>query len=334
MYCNQCGYEMKEGANFCKKCGAPMDDTDGGIFDKLSRITKFIYTYKKRILLIFITVLVLCGAVIGAISVIGGMNSKKEVKKEAAVPVKKTVSSVDLKEIYRIEDNRLVLDPLHAAYSDGTVQELLDYDVYIDTVLCAAEENAINAGELYDGMHLVRLVWTWDGRNYEYEKSVNLEHKKDTWAKYVDLTGMTGKEIADAYGSLGEPEFTEFGEEKWGYAYVDVSQLSLKVCFPAGVFERDEDYSRSDARCVEMTGPISSFFYNMEPEMSLEDLSSILGMKSLRASEEGGCTGTFSNGSKLFIGAGEVKDGIYTPDTTVHIMASDANQEKIWERLF
>ena len=62
MYCNQCGSEMKDGANFCKRCGAPADKAEEPVSERERRIVRFLYTYKKRILVFVLIGLVLCGA--------------------------------------------------------------------------------------------------------------------------------------------------------------------------------------------------------------------------------------------------------------------------------
>ena len=333
MYCNQCGHEMKDTANFCKKCGAPVDPTEE-ISERKRKCVRFLYLYKTRILICLIAALLLCGAAIGALALTRGMSGDKDEKTEKpAAAIVKTVKSVDLKDSYKMEDNRLVLDPLHAQYSDGTVQELLDYDVFIDTQQCEIVENAINAEELYDGEHLVRLEWKQDADVFEYEKTVELEHKKDTWEKYPDLVGMTGKAIAKEYGELGSPEFGDFHEGDWGYAYVELSARSLKLCFPAGLINRTEDYSGSDETCIEVSGTLEDFFYNMEDEMSRERLAEILNLN-LYDCEEGGCMDTLNSGKRMYIGVGEVKDGVYTPDTTIRVTVSESEEQKIWERIF
>lgn len=331
MYCNQCGHEMKDTANFCKKCGAPVDPTKD-ISERRRKCVRFLYTNKTRILICFIAVLLLCGATIAVVAVTKGMNKDKDQKKQAAVPVK-TVSSVDLKDAYEIEDDRLSLDPLHAEYSDGTVQELLEYDVFIDTQQCEIVENAIDAADLYDGKHLIRLEWTQDADAFEYEKTVELEHKKDTWEKYPDLVGMTGKAIAKEYGELGSPEFGDFHEGDWGYAYVALSTRSLKLCFPAGIINKTEDYNSSDEQCIEVSGTLKDFFYNMEDEMTKDELAEILNLN-LYDCEEGGCMDTLNSGKRMYIGVGEVQDGIYTPDTTIRVTVSESDEQKIWDRIF
>lgn len=330
MYCNQCGHEMKDSANFCKKCGAPADPTEE-ISERRRNCIRFLYTYKTRILICFIAVLLLCGAAVAAASMMKGMGGEKEPEKPA-VPVK-TVSSVDLKDTYEMEDERLVLDPLHATYSDGTIQELLDYDVFIDTKPCEIVENAIDAKDLYDGKHLIRLEWTQDADTFDYEKTVELDHKKDTWEKYPDLVGMTGKAISQKYGELGSPEFGDFHEGDWGYAYVDLQERSLKLCFTSGVINKPEDYNSSDETCIEVSGTLKDFFYNMEAEMTKERLAEILNLN-LYDCEEGGCMDTLNSGKRMYIGVGEVKDGIYTPDTAIRVTVSESEEQKIWDRIF
>lgn len=330
MYCNQCGYKMKDTANFCKKCGAPVDPTDDNLSEGKRKAIRFLYTYKNRILLIFIGVLLLCGVGIGAFVFLRDGFQEKEQTKQTAAPVK-TVSSVDLKESYEMEDNKLSLDPLYATYDDGTMHELMSYDVYIDSILYEKNENVIDASGLYDGKHLVRLEWKQGEQTYEYEKTINLEHKKDTWEKFVDLVGMTGREIASSYGTLGTPEYGSIGDSDWGYAYADVSALAVRVCFPAGLLDREQDYSSSDSQCIEMSASLNTLFYNMESEMDTKSLSKILGI-TLTEIDGGGCMGALSDGKLIYIGEGQ--GNVYTPDTTARITVSEEERAGFFERLF
>ncbi len=332
MYCNQCGYEMKDSANFCKKCGAPVDDTDGDLSEGKRRVIRFLYTYKSRILLCVIGALLLCGMVIGAAVLLRNMGTEHKGEKKAVIPTK-SVSSVDLKDSYVIEDNRLILGPLYASYDDSTTHELMDYAVSIDAVSCEVVEGVIDATDLYDGKHLVTLEWKQGEKSYEFEKTVSMEHKKDTWEKYEDLTGMTGKEIEAAYGELGALEFGSFQAGNWGYAYGEVRSLSIQACFPVGIFHKQDKEQVSDVQCIEMIGTLNTFFYNLETEMNLEDLEDILGL-TLTELEGGGCSGTLSNGKLIYIGQEQVQDGVYTPETTVKITLSDEEKGKFWERIF
>ena len=332
MYCNQCGSEMKEGVNFCKRCGAPADKVDEPVSERKRRIVRFLYTYRKRILLSVLIGLILCGAAVWAAVFFMGSSNTGDGKDKPATAIK-SAREVDLKDDYEIEDGRLVLDPLHATYEDGSVQELTNYAVYIDTANYEIKDGAVNAAELYDGKHLFKLEWTKDGKKYQYEKTVGTEHKKDTWEKYVDLVGMTGKAIADAYGSLGTPEFGSLGSGDWGVAYVNVESVSLQAVFPAGLLDRPDDYSTSDAVCMEMSGTLNTLFYNMEPEMTRDDLANTLGI-SLTDSEGGGCMGTLENGKLIYIGSGQVQDGTYTPDTAVRVTVSEEEKGSLLERLF
>lgn len=332
MYCNQCGSEMKDGANFCKRCGAPADKAEEPVSERERRIVRFLYTYKKRILVFVLIGLVLCGAgVWAAVFFMGNSSAGNGTDKPAAAV--KLAREVDLKDDYEIENGRLVLDPLHATYEDGSVQELTNYAVYIDTANYAIKDGAVDAAELYDGKHLFKLEWSRDGKKYKYEKTVGTEHKKDTWGKYVDLVGMTGKAIAETYGPLGTPEFGSLGSGDWGAAYVNVESASLQAVFPAGLFDRPDDYSNSDAVCMEMSGTLNTLFYNMEAEMSREDLANTLGI-SLADSEGGGCMGTLENGKLIYIGGGQVQDGVYTPDTTVRVTVSEEEKGSLFDRLF
>ena len=331
MYCNQCGHKIKDTANFCKKCGAPVDSTEE-TSERKQRMVRFFYLHKNKILLIFIAALLVCGAATAAAVMLPDFFQKGKENSQPAGAVK-AVSNVDLKDSYEIEDNKLSLDPLYVTYEDGTLHELTAYDVYIDTVLYEKQENRIDASSLYDGKHLVRLEWETNGQTYEFEKTIALEHKKDTWEKYVDLVGMTGKEIAEAYGSLGAPVYGDLSQGDWGYAYAEVESLSLQVCFPAGLLDREEDYSNSDSACLEMSGTLNTLFYNMETEMSMEDLETILEL-SLTPMESGGCSGTLSDGKQIYIGEGAVLDGVYTPDSSVRVTVSEAERESILERIF
>lgn len=338
MNCKQCGQEIRDTAKFCKNCGAPVQQevigSEGDSQAAAAGRNVFWQAHKKTFLLTVIVVLVFCAGVATALFLPDFIKDKTEHQKPAVV--KKTVSSVDLQDVYEIEDNRLVLDPLSVSYKDGTSQLLTDYKVYIDTTLYEAVDGAIAAENLYDGKHLVRLEWQQEGKAYQYEKTVTMEHKKDTWEKYVDLVGKTGKEISAAYGPLGEPIFAGLGEEDWGYAYADVPSLSMQVCFPVSILDRmgePEDYGQSDAQCVEMSGTLDAFFYNLESEMSLEDLANILNL-TLTESEAGGCTGTLSDGKLIYIGEGQVLDGIYTPDTQVRVTASEEDQPKFLDQIF
>lgn len=329
MYCNQCGYEMKDTANFCKNCGAPVDPTKD-ISEIHRKVVRFLYLNKVRILICFIALLFLCGAAVAAVTVWKhhGENEKKQTAAAA-----KTVSSVDLKTSYKMEDNRLVLDPLHATYSDGTVQELLDYQVFVDGQEARIEENAIDAEDLYDRTHLIRLQWTQNGQPFQYEKSVALEHKKETWQKYPDLVGMTGRQISQKYGSMGAPQFGSFHEGDLGRAYVQLSEPPLQLCFPAGILDRPEDYGDSNEVCIEVSGTLSDFFYNMEPEMSKEELSQILDLN-LYDSQEGGCTAVLGSGKRMYIGTGQVQDNVYTPSTSIRVTVSEEDEENLWQQLF
>lgn len=338
MNCKQCGQEIRDTAKFCKNCGAPVQQevigSEGDNQDAAAGQNVFWQAHKKTFLLMVIAVLVFCAGVAAALLLPDLIKDKTENKKPAAP--KKTVSSVDLQDVYEMEENQLVLDPLSASYEDGTTQLLTDYKVYIDAVLYDAVDGSIAAEDLYDGKHLVRLEWQQEGKAYQYEKTVTMEHKKDTWEKYLDLVGKTGKEIAAAYGPLGEPIFAGLGEEDWGYAYTDVPSISIQVCFPVSLLDRmgePEDYGQLDVQCVEMSGTLGTFFYNLESEMTLEDLANILNL-TLTESEAGGCTGTLASGKLIFIGEGQVLDGIYTPDTQVRISAGEEDQPKFLDQIF
>ncbi len=338
MNCRQCGQEIRDTAKFCKNCGAPVQQEaaaqEGTVQNADAGQGVFWQVHKKRLLLVIIGVLVFCAGVAAALLLPDLMKDKAEDQKPATV--KKTVSSVDLQDVYEMEDNKLVLDPLSVSYEDGTSQLLTDYKVYIDTVLYEPVDGAIAAENLYDGKHFVRLEWQQESEAYEYEKTVTMEHKKDTWEKYPDLVGKTGKEIAGAYGALGEPIFAGLGEEDWGYAYADVPSIAVQVCFPVSLLDRmgePEDYGQSDVQCVEMSGTLDAFFYNLESEMSLEDLANILNL-TLAESEAGGCTGTLADGKLIYIGEGQVLDGIYTPDTQMRVSASEEDQPKFLDQIF
>lgn len=330
MYCNQCGHKIKDTANFCKWCGEPIDATEE-TSERKRKLVRFFYLHKNKMLLIFIAVLLACGIGTAAFVLLPDLLPRQQSSQQSAGV--KTVSNVDLKENYEIEDNKLNLDPLYATYEDGTVHELMDYDVYIDTVLFEKSDNVIDASSLYDGKHLMRLEWKQGEQTYEFEKTVRLEHKKDTWEKYVDLVGMSGKEIAAAYGALSEPVYGELREGEWGYAYVEVASLSLQACFPAGLLDREADYSGSDSPCLEMSGTLNTLFYNMESDMSMEDLEAALEL-SLTSLDGGGCMGTLSDGKQIYIGQGQAVDGVYTPDSTVRVTVSDDERQTLLERIF
>lgn len=356
MNCRQCGYEIRDTANFCKNCGAPVEhahekamepqrhDSQGEDI-KATQDTAhglppdpgsgFWQIHRTKILLAAAAILILCAA--GAAFLFLNGSGKSDTKEQLPAVSKKTVSSVDLQDVYEMEENRLVLDPLTVSYEDGTSLQLTAYKVYIDTVLYeAAEDGAIDGENLYEGKHLVRLEWQEKGQTYQYEKTVAMEHKKDTWEKYVDLVGKTGKEIAAAYGAMGEPVFAGLGEEDWGYAYADVQSLSIQVCFPVSILDQLghlEDYGQSDIQCVEMSGTMDTFFYNLESEMTLEYVANTLNL-TLAELENGGCEGTLSDGKRIFIGEGQVMDGIYTPDVQVRVCVSEEEKLGFLEQLF
>ena len=326
MYCNQCGSQMKDTANFCKKCGSPMDPTNGEISERKRQMVKFFYTQKQKLAICTVAALLLCG--LGAYALFWLRDNGQ--KPETPPISTKKVSAVDLKDAYMIEEDKLILDPLYVTYDDGTKHQLLDYDVYIDTLKCPVKENALEAANLYDGKHLFRLEWISDAKKYKYEKTINTEHKKDTWEKYVDLVGMTGKQIAAAHGSLGTPQFGSLGTENWGIATVAVPSLNLRASFPAGLLSSPDDYSGSDASCIEMSGTLNTFFYNIEPEMTREDLARIL--KLTLTDMDGGCFATLKNGKLLYIESSQ--GGIYTPDAPVRVTVSDDQKAGFFDRLF
>lgn len=270
--------------------------------------------------------------VIAAAAVVGVKLWLDNHESEHAVTVVEVVS-VDLKDEYEMEDNELILDPLTAAYSDGTIDELSVYKVYIDTLEYTITEGKIDGKDLYDGMHLIRLEWKVDEQKFFFEKTVSIKHKIDTWEKYPNIVGKTGQEIADAYGALSSPEFGKLSEGDWGYAYVNLPSRNLRLTFPAGLFDNPEDYGASDAGCIEMTGSLSDLFYNMESEMSQERLAEILEI-TLSQHSDGGCSGVLGSGSLIYIGVGEVTDGIYMPTTTVKVTVSDTRKQEIFEYFF
>lgn len=337
MNCKRCGQEIRETANFCKNCGTPVEQEVAAVAAKCeNNRNRSLWHMGRAKILVAAAVLVFCAAIAVALFLSNLMKEEQQAQKQTQAASKKTVSSVDLQEFYEIEENRLVLDPLFVSYDDGTSHQLEHYKVAIDAVPYEQKDGAINGEDLYDGKHLVRLEWQYEGHSYQYEKTVAMEHKKDTWEKYVDLVGMTGKEIAAAYGSLGEPIFAGLGEEDWGYAYADVPSLSIQVCFPVSLLDqldKPEDYGQSDAQCVEMSGTMSTFFYNLESEMSLEDVANILGL-TLAESEAGGCTGTLPDGKRITIGEGQAVEGIYTPDMQVRVSVSEEERPRFLDKVF
>lgn len=327
MYCNQCGCEIKDTAKFCKKCGAVVEEEIKETSQLEQNLVRFFYTKRKPILIVLILLLIISGGIVVGISL--WKNNQKE--SFTAMPIE--VAAVDLRDEYEMEDNELVLGMLTAVYSDGRIGEVKDYKVYIDTVECAITEGKIDGKSLYDGQHLLRLEWTMYDQDFSYEKTIGIRDKKDTWGKYPDIIGLTGQEIAKKYGKLSAPEFGKLSEGDWGYAYVALPSRNLKLCFPAGLFDNPENYGDSDAQCMEMTGTLNDLFYNMEPEMSCSRLSEILKI-TLSPNSRGGCSGTLSSGNIIYIGAGEVGDDLYTPDTTVRVTASDSKKAEILDYFF
>lgn len=326
MYCNQCGCEINDTAKFCKKCGAIVEDEVKETSEFERKLIRFFYTKRKVIAAVLVAAVVIAGAAVGMYL----WHGKTEPGPEGPIP---QAVFIDLKDEYEMEDNELILDPMNAIYSDGTMDVLSDYKVYIDTYEFPVTDGKIDGKDLYDGMHLIRLEWTVGEHEMSYEKTVGIKHKIDTWAKYPNIVGRTGKEISAAYGALSSPEFGKLSEGDWGYAYVKLPALNLRLTFPAGMFDNPENYGESDAGCIEMTGTLGDLFYNMESEMTPERLAEILGI-SLSQSSGGGCSGTLENGNQIYIGVGEVSDGIYMPTTTVRVITSESKKQEIFEYFF
>lgn len=327
MFCNKCGCEINDNAKFCKKCGSPVEEELKETSELERKIVRIFYTRRKALLIGLISVLVLAGAAVV------GVTMWQNQQDSEPDPVVLKVVSVDLKDEYEMEDNELVLDPLTATYDDGSVETLTEYKVYIDTLEYAISDGIIDGKDLYDGQHLLRLEWTSGGQNFTYEKTAGIKHKMDTWGKYPDIVGHTGKEISAAYGSLSAPEFGSLSEGDWGYAYCSLSALNLRLTFPAGLFDNPENYGESEAGCIEMTGTLADLFYNMESEMSQARLSEILEV-TLSQSDSGGCSGALGSGNRIYIGEGEVTDGIYMPTTTVRVTVNDTRKKEIFEYFF
>lgn len=327
MYCNQCGSDIKDTAKFCKKCGTMVEDEIRETPDWERAAVKFFYTKRKQILIGLIILLIAASAAVVGVTL--WQNNKAE---ELAVMGPEVVS-VDLKDEYEMEDNELILDPLMAVYSDGTTGELKNYTVYIDTLVYEIVDGKINGKDLYDGMHLIRLEWEANDADFIYQKTVSIKHKVDTWEKYPDIPGKSGKEIAAAYGKLTAPEFGKLSAGDWGYAYVNLPSRNLRLTFPAGLFDNPADYGESDAGCIEMSGILSDLFYNMESEMTQDRLAEILEI-TLSQNADGGCSGTLNNGNQIFIGVGEVNDGLYMPTTTVRVSVSEAKRKEIFDYFF
>lgn len=332
MYCNQCGCELKDTAKFCKKCGVAVGQELPETSETKRKLIKFLYTNRYKLIAgVLIVILLAVAAVIGVTAWQNQKKAEEEAKKAEKVLLQ--VKSVDFAEDYEIDDGVLVLEPLHAEYSDGTVLEIKDYKVYIDTLEYTVENGEINAEGLEDGEYKVRLEWVRDGQSFSYEETLLIKHKVNTWGKYPDLPGLTGKEIAEKYGSMSEPEFGGFDGGDWGYAYVELSSYGIELCFPAGLFGNPSDYGTSDAQCLEASGSLSSFYYNMEEEMTLDELRDILDLN-LTESDNGGCTGTLGSGNRIYIGEGQVFDNIYTPETTIKVTVSDDKRADILDYFF
>lgn len=332
MYCNQCGCEIKDTAKFCKRCGTAAVTELPEISEKKRKAIRFLYTNRyKWIAAILVLAILVSAAIVGV--TVWQKEKRLAVEKKAAEKVIVKVNSVDFAEDYEIDDGILILEPLHAAYSDGTVLEIKDYKVYIDTLEYSVEDGEINVDGLDDGEHKIRLEWNQGGQSFSYEELIPIKHKVNTWGKYPDLPGLTGQEIAAKYGELSDPQFSSLGEGDWGYAYVDLPSVGVQLCFPAGLFDKASDYGTSDARCLEVTGNLEAFYYNMEEEMTLEDLRSILELN-LTESEYGGCSGTLGSGNRIYIGEGQVFDDNYTPETTMKVTVSEQKREEILDYFF
>lgn len=327
MFCNKCGCEIKDTASFCKKCGSPVEEELKKTSELERKLARLFLTKRTELLIGLIAVLVIAGA-----AVVGVNLWKNQQNQEPEAVVVKVVS-VDLKDEYEMEDDKLILDPLTASYDDGSADTITEYKVYIDTLEYTMTDGIIDGKNLYDGQHLMHLEWLRDGVKYTYEKTVGIKHKMDTWGKYPDIVGRTGKEIAAKYGALTAPEFGRLSEGDWGYAYCNLPALNLRLTFPAGLFDNPENYGDSDAGCIEMTGTLSDLFYNMESEMSQARLAEILEV-TLSQNEGGGCSGALGSGNRIYIGVGEVTDGIYMPTTTVRVTVNDTRQKEIFEYFF
>ncbi len=326
MFCNQCGCEIDETARSCGECGAPVEEDTLKTSELERRIVKIFYTQRKALLIGIIAFLILAGTAVVCVNLWQSHHQEPE-------QIIVEVAAVDLKDEYEMEDNELILDPLNATYTDGTIKAIKSYKVYIDTLEYSVADGKIDGKDLYDGNHLLRIEWNMDGQNYSYEKTVGIIHKLDTWEKYPEIVGRTGKEIAAAYGTLSAPEFGRLSEGDWGYAYVYLVSRNLTLTFPAGLFDNPEDYGESDAECIEMQGTLSDLFYNLESEMSQSQLSEILEV-TLSQHPDGGCSGVLGSGNQIYIGVGEVTDGIYMPTTTVRVTVSEGKKREILEYFF
>jgi len=327
MFCNKCGCEINDNAKFCKKCGSPVEEELKETSELERKIVRIFYTKRKALLITLIAVLVTAGAAVVGVTLWQDQDEKEPEK------IIVNVVSVDLKEEYEMEDDELILDPLTAIYDDGTIDTITEYKVYIDTLEYTKTDGIINGTDLYDGQHLLRLEWKAKEQTFSFEKTVAIKHKLDTWGKYPDIVGRTGQEISAVYGALSVPEFGSLTEGDWGYAYSTLPSLNLRLTFPAGLFDNPENYGESDAGCIEMTGSLSDLFYNMESEMSQDRLAEILEI-TLTPNEGGGCSGVLGSGNLIYIGAGEVTDGIYMPTTTVRVTVSETRKNEIFEYFF
>lgn len=332
MYCNQCGCEINDTAKFCKKCGSVVEPELKQDSEAKQKAVRFLYTNRKKLVIAVVALLVVAAAATAGILI--WQEQARQAEKEAAkeiVIIK--VESIDFQKDYEIDEDQLELGTLHATYSDGTVTELTDYKVYIDALEYAVEDGVINAEGIEDGDHKIRVEWAEKGQAFSYEKTIPIKHKVNTWGKYPNLPGMTGKEIAAAYGAMSAPEFGGFSAGDWGYAYVELQSINVQLCFPAGLFENPSDYGTSDARCLEMSSTLGDLYYNMEDEMSLDELREILDLN-LTESSSGGCTGTLGSGNRIYIGEGYVFDDVYSSDTSVRVTVSDEKRAEILDYFF
>ena len=164
---------MRKGARFCVTCGASMSEPLNGEKREHGR------NWKKRGLL---AALVLCAGVAAAIFLYITL-------------VRPDATDVILKDSYTVENGKIDLGVLDVVYSDGETEEIADYTVYIDGAIFGVKNGIVDAAQLSEGDHTMKLVWKTGEETYEYEKKLDI--RRSSFEKLE-------KALADKYGETQE----------------------------------------------------------------------------------------------------------------------------------
>lgn len=143
---------MRKGARFCVTCGASMSEPLNHEKREHGRNSK-----KRN----FFLTLLLCAGVGAGIFLCLMLNEPD-------------ATNVILEDSYTIEDGKIALGLLDVVYSNGKTEEIGDYTIYIDDAIFGVKNGKVNAGQLSEGEHTMKVVWRREENTYEYEKRLDI----------------------------------------------------------------------------------------------------------------------------------------------------------------